>query len=137
MTTDFKTIYDTFDTELSLVLTEDVVRAYESYKPTTRQSYVRITVLPSESINISQGIDSWIEHSGLVQVDVITPANTETHFNIINTVVNRFNGKRKYPNALQIDRAWMGSSTYENDWIVSPVLCRYRYFVDSVGVDDI
>lgn len=136
---DYKALIDVFKNKTVTAVNDPnitVVLSHESHKPTLRQPYVRITLLPSESIPITQGKDSMIEHTGLAQIDVITPSGTDVHFDIVDNIVNEFNGKRQN-GILNIDRSWAGSMNIEPDWSVSPVFCRWSYYIDSVGLQDI
>lgn len=131
-----KTIIDETKDRIETVTTnEPVVTSYESFDPTLRQPWIRISVLPSESNNITQGIDSILEDNGLMQVDIFTPSNTDLSFNLFDTIRTAILNKRKFP-SFQIDRAWRGVDSFETDWIQTPLLIRWRKFIPNIGIND-
>lgn len=120
---------------IATVFSKDIVDLYESFEPTLRQEWIRISLIPSESNNITTGKDSIIEVNGLIQVDLFTPQNTNINLDIVEGIVNQLNAKRQL-GSFQIDRTWRGVDAPEPDWIRSPIFVRFRKFVPNVGIDD-
>lgn len=136
---DYKSIIDNIITQLNTAINDssvDVINIYEPYDPDLRQSWIRVSLLPSESVNVSQGIDSILEHNGLIQIDVFTPKGTTVNFAMIDSIVKNLNEQRVISD-LTLDRTWRGVDVIEEtDWIRSPVFARFRYYQYNVSIND-
>jgi len=114
-----------------------VVDMYTNHKPTLRTPWIRVTMIPNEASNVSQGIDSIIEHSGLFQVDCFTPKGTIVSFPIVDAIVKQLNERRVINANLLLERTWKGNDAIEEtDWIRSPIFSRYLSYEYNVSVND-
>lgn len=120
---------------LAAVFSKSIVDLYTSFDPTLREEWIRISLIPSESNNITTGKDSIIEVNGLMQIDLFTPQNTDINLDLVKTIVDHLNSKRQLA-SFQIDRVWRGVDAPEPDWIRTPIFVRFRKFVGNVGIND-
>lgn len=132
---DYKEILDLTKTQIGTVTDYPVVYVYDNYEPELRKPWIRVALLPSESNNVSQGIDSILEHNGLIQIDLFTPTNTIINFETVNTIVKVLNEQR-FIGDLTLDRVWRGTDAIEDQWIRTPVFARFRYYQHNVGIND-
>lgn len=136
----YKSIIDNIITQVKTAINDsdiDVINIYEEYEPQLRQPWIRVSLLPSESVNVSQGIDSIIEHNGLLQIDMFTPKGTIVNFDNVDKIVKNLNEQRVISD-LSLDRTWRGADVIEQEtnWIRTPVFSRWRYYQYNVSVND-
>lgn len=108
----------------------------QHYNPQLLTPWVRTTLLPSESQNLTRGTSPTVRISGLYQIDVVTPAGSGYINTTVNQLLDYFYNNRMLPtqnsNNVRVINTWRSVSTQDADWYITPVTLRWEYFYTTI-----
>lgn len=102
-------------------------------KPAIGSPYMRTTLLPSEPVPVTSGINRMLSFTGIMQLDYFTPPGTTSTVNMVDTIVEHFNNKdnrflTETGQEIMITAAWRGTSSTETKWYRTPIFLRYQAY---------
>lgn len=105
----------------------------QAAKPTLLTPYMRSTLLPSEPVPVTSGLNRMLSFNGIMQLDYFTPLDTTSAVGGVDTIINFFNNKsnRFLTNTGQevmITAAWRGTGNTETKWYRVPIFLRYQSY---------
>jgi len=127
LSTQFNDIRAALDTQLD---TLGLTVAYEnvSYEPVEGSPYVRATLLPAETEQLTLGATGKDRHTGLYQIDVIFAAGDSAVTATPDTIADAFKRGSSFTyNGLTVSirSASIDSGRREAGWFIVPVIIRY------------
>ena len=127
MSTQFTDIRAALDTQLAAL---GLTVAYEnlSYEPVEGSPYVRATLLPAETEQLTLGTTGRDRHRGLYQIDVMFAAGDSAVNTTTDTIADAFKrGSYFTYNGLTVSirSASIDTGRREDAWFVVPVLIQY------------
>ena len=127
MSTHFNDIRAALDTQLA---TLDLTIAYENvhYEPVEGSPYVRATLLPTETEQLTLGTTGRDRHRGLYQVDVMFSAGDSAVTAIPDTIADAFKRGSSFTyNGLTVSTrsASIDSGRRDAGWFIVPVIIQY------------
>src|SRR5690625_115298 len=103
----------------------DIITNLEQYEPALREPFIRLTLMPVEPVNVSQGMNSIQDHTVTMNIDIFTPRNTSISLDYAKEIVEILNYQR-YREYFTIDRAWKTTDIIDEEWLRSTLICRYH-----------
>lgn len=131
----YKTVIETVNTSLKSI--NNIPQIFEENmegKPELLTPWVRTTLIPSEPLQISRGVDRLLQYSALMQIDVFIPKGKGSTSSIVDDIIGHFNDSdnRELTSAddmqLIVLRSWRGVSSVEQNWYRSTVFVRLQWF---------
>lgn len=105
----------------------------ESAKPALLDHWMRTTILPSEPVQVTSGLNRTLSFTGIIQLDYFTPPNTGSAPAMVDTIVNYFNDKDNRfitvdGQEIMVTWCWRGTANTETKWYKTPIFIRYQAY---------
>lgn len=126
-------ILDKVVADIDTLTTLDIASENRSYKPTSTQDYIRVTMIPTEPLQVTIGQNRILRYRGIIQVDVVKRQNTGTNDVTVDAIINYFNTNRFFETSdsqrFTILAAWRNQGITSQDRYTIPVQLRYETYV--------
>lgn len=112
-------------------LPADIERENQRFKPAINNTWVRVTLLPSETVKQSVGLGGYNQLNGTYQISLFFPAgrvDIDTCNELADAVVDNFVAAlflNEGTTTVNVIDSWRDVSITESDWFQLPVYVRW------------